>query len=416
MPGDRPSTAREFRSGRAHRPYTHAVSSTRGRALRVTAYLATAALAYAGGVVTGVVGSQQPEDQHPAGVLEEAADSIAERAARPVDRDELERAAVEGMLEELDDEWSSYYPASEFASFQDALEGRYTGVGLWLRPGEGGGITVGSVQPGSPAETAGIRAGDRLVRVDQTPVAGASVSAVAGMLRGEGGSQVEVEVARPEGTRHSHSLTRVSFSSTADVSAERLAGAVTRIDVAGFSRGVGTAVGEVLEGDQASYAGGVVLDLRGNPGGLLDEAVAVASLFLDGGAVVRYETREGGSRTLDAAPGGDVRTPLVVLVDSDTASAAEVLAAALAERNRAVVVGTRTFGKGSVQEPSELSDGSALELTVGSYVTPGGSLIDGVGIEPDVELPAGTPPDYVERRAVEVLAGLMASADTGGRG
>jgi carboxyl-terminal processing protease len=385
------------------------------RALRVTAYVTTVALAYAGGVLTGVVGSSPTGEGQGAGVLDEAADRIASQAARPVDRDELERAAVEGMLKALGDEWSAYYPPTEYASFQDALEGHYTGVGLWLRPAGNGGIVVGSVQDGSPASVAGVQAGDLLLGVDGVALQDASAAAAAGMLRGAPDTEVVLELQREDGKPRSYTVRRVAFS-TRDVATERLHGDVTRIGLAGFSRGVGSALHDIVTADPSAHAGGIVLDLRGNPGGLLDEAVAVASVFLDGGPVVRYETREHGTRALDAPPGGDARTPLVVLVDADTASSAEVVAAALQDRNRAVVVGSRTYGKGSVQEPTALSDGSALELTVGSYVTASGKAIEGVGVAPDVELPAGTPPEFAERRAIEVLSGLMAAVGASGRG
>jgi carboxyl-terminal processing protease len=131
---------------------------------------------------------------------------------------------------------------------------------------------------------------------------------------------------------------------------------------------------------------------------------------------VTYDRRGEAPRTLSALGEGDVSTPVVVLVDSGTASAAEVVAAALQDRNRAVIVGSRTFGKGSVQEPTRLSDGSAIELTVGRYRTPGGRVIDGTGVEPDVEAPPGSPPAVAERRAAEVLSGLLAALTSTGRG
>jgi len=159
-----------------------------------------------------------------------------------------------------------------------------------------------------------------------------------------------------------------------------------------------------------------VLDLRGNPGGLLTEAVEVASAFLDGGAVVSYEKRGEPVRHLDAVGDGDTSVPLVVIVDSGTASAAEVVAGALQDRNRAVIVGTTTYGKGSVQEPHQLSDGSAIELTVGRYLTPSGRSLDGVGIEPDVEVSSRLGAATAEQRALEVLRGLVAASDLSGRG
>lgn len=388
------------------------------RALRVTAFVAVAAVAYVGGVVTGVVGSDDPQPVKRTGVIDEAADRIVSKAARPVDREALERAAVEGMLRALGDRWSTYYGTSEFTSFQAALEGHYSGVGLWLRgstAGSGAGVEVGSVQPGSPAERAGVLAGDVLLSVAGKDVTTADVPTVAGLLRGAESSTVRVAVRRGAATR-TVSLTRTTFS-TADVAVERLAGNIARIAVTGFTRGVGRDVARAMEDAPSGRpAGGVVLDLRDNPGGLLDEAVAVASVFLDGGPVVSYERRGRSPQTLEAFAGGDVATPLVVLVNPSTASAAEVVTGALQDRNRAVVVGTRTYGKGSVQEPSTLSDGSALELTVGRYLTPAGRSLDGIGVEPDVVVPPGEAPEVAEQRAIDVLTGLVAALGGTGHG
>lgn len=392
--------------------------STR-RALRVAALVAAVAAAYVGGVVTGVVGSDPaPPGSSPGsqGVIDEAADRIVSKAARPVDRRALERAAVEGMLRALGDRWSSYYGRSEFTSFQDALEGHYSGVGLWLRGTTAGatGVEVGSVSPGSPAERAGVLTGDVLVSVGGADVADADVPTVTALLRGADQSTVRVGVRRGSATT-TVTLTRTTFT-TPDVAVERLKGNIMRVSVTAFTRGVGRDVARALEAEPGSEAGGVVLDLRDNPGGLLDEAVAVASVFLDGGPVVSYERRGRKAETLEAYAGGDVATPLVVLVNPSTASAAEVVAAALQDRNRAVVVGTRTYGKGSVQEPSPLSDGSALELTVGRYLTPAGRSLDGVGVEPDVVVPPGEAPETAERRAIDVLTGLVAALGGSGRG
>ncbi len=376
------------------------------RAQRVAAWVLAGAGLFVAGVVTGVVGSQSNP-----GVIDEAADRIQATAARPVDRDQLERAAVEGMLNALGDRWSAYYTPSDFDSFAQALEGRYSGIGLWVREVHGEGVAVSSVQPASPAEAAGVLPDDVITAVDGQPTTGRSVGEVVDLLRGPDGSLVEVTVVRA-GTPVTLSLTRTELSMD-DVVVERLAGGVTRIEVRAFTRGVGREVRQALADNEEDYAGGVVLDLRSNPGGLLDEAVEVASLFLDGGPVVSYEQRDAPDKVIEAIPGGDTTTPVVVLVDGGTASAAEVVAAALQDRNRAVVVGSRTYGKGSVQVPTQLSDGSAIELTVGRYFTPAGRSIDGRGIEPDVLVdPAGSPA-VAEQRALEVLLGLMAALPQG---
>jgi carboxyl-terminal processing protease len=387
-------------------------ATTLHRVLRVATVLALMAIAYVGGVVTGAVGSGQPAPR--SGVIDEAADRIASNAVRPVDRKALERAAVEGMLKVLGDRWSTYYGASEYASFQDALDGHYAGVGLWLADARAGSVSVGSVLAGSPAARAGLRSGDIIESVGSQRVRGVGVTRVAALLRGRADTRVRV-VVRRGGVVQDLRLTRATVASD-DVVVEHLRGDIARVQVRAFTRGVGREVREALEAAGRGGSGGIVLDLRDDPGGLLTEAVEVASVFLDGGPVVSYERRGKSAQTLDAVPGGDLTTPVVVLVNSTTASAAEVVTAALQDRNRAVVVGSRTYGKGSVQEPSRLSDGSALELTVGRYLTPAGRSLDGVGIDPDVLVPPQAAPEVAERRAIEVLTGLQAALGGTGRG
>jgi carboxyl-terminal processing protease len=381
------------------------------RVLRVTTVLALMAVAYIGGAVTGVVGKDKPAPR--TGVIDEAADRIASKAARPVDRKALERAAVEGMLKVLGDRWSTYYGASQYTSFQDALDGHYSGVGLWLADAPAGDIRIGSVPARSPAAHAGLRTGDVIESVASQPVRDAGVTRVAELLRGRPNTSVRVVVRRGTSTQDLR-LTRATVASD-DVVVEHLRGDISRIQVRAFTSGVGREVRDVFAAGHPG-SGGVVLDLRDDPGGLLTEAVEVASVFLDGGPVVSYERRGRGPETLDAADGGDLTTPVVVLVNSTTASAAEVVTAALQDLNRAVVVGSRTYGKGSVQEPSRLSDGSALELTVGCYLTLAGRSLDGVGVEPDVLVSPQLAPEVAERRAIEVLTGLVAALGGTGKG
>lgn len=378
------------------------MSSVTRRIVVTSVALLAVGASYGAGIVTGVLGSSSSTS----GVIDAAADRIEESAAQPVDRADLERAAVEGMLKSLGDRWSSYYDPSEYASFEDALEGRYSGVGLWVRAGRTG-VVVSSVQAESPAAKAGLVPGDVIASVDGWPTSGGSVGEVVQRLRGPSGSDVLLGVVREQVTLDVV-VTRAVLN-TSNVTVEQLADGVTRIDIRTFTRGVGRSVREAMDADPATYAGGVILDLRGNPGGLLDEAVEVASAFLDGGPVVSYEQRDAPDRVLDALGEGNTTVPVVVLVDGGTASAAEVVTAALQDRNRAVVVGTRTYGKGSVQEPIELPDGSAIEFTIGRYLTPAGRVIDGRGVEPDVLVDPVSAPELAEQRALEVLRGLTAA-------
>jgi carboxyl-terminal processing protease len=169
---------------------------------------------------------------------------------------------------------------------------------------------------------------------------------------------------------------------------------------------------------RAEHVSGVVIDLRDNPGGLLDEAVEAASALLPAGSpVVSYAGKDGKATVLRASGAEpDTVTPVAVLVDGATASAAEILAGALQDDQRAVIVGSRTFGKGTVQQPMPLADGSAIELTIANYRTPSGRSLDGVGLSPDIDVPAAAGDQAVQSRAIEVLSGLLADAGTGGHG
>jgi carboxyl-terminal processing protease len=182
-----------------------------------------------------------------------------------------------------------------------------------------------------------------------------------------------------------------------------------------FTRGVSQWVRAHARAAAREHLRGIVLDLRDDPGGLLDEAVRTASVFLDGGTVVTYVQQGSAPDPLGTRGGrGNTSIPLVVLVNGGTASAAEIVAGALQDRGRAILVGSQTFGKGSVQAPNTLSDGSDIEMTVGHYLTPDGRSLDGVGITPDVLLGPQVPQSVLYQRAVEVLSGLTADAGSAG--
>ncbi|MGW1602666.1 S41 family peptidase [Streptomyces eurythermus] len=311
--------------------------------------------------------------------------------------------AAERAVSRSGDRWAAVYSEGEYEEFQDALDGRYTGVGLWARQEPDGRIEVTRVRPGSPAADAGIRAGDRLRSVDGHRADGRPVTEVIALLRGNGAADAPagttVTLGLERGTRAWTRTLRRARLSTDPVTVRRLPGAVTSVKVSAFTKGSADAVRAALR--TAPADGRTILDLRGNSGGLVTEAVATASAFLDGGLVATYDV-DGAQRALHADPGGDTARPLVVLVDGGTMSAAELLTGALQDRGRAVVIGTRTFGKGSVQMPVKLPDGSVAELTVGHYRTPSGHTVDGRGITPDLE--AG--PEQALPRARTVLTGL----------
>ncbi|MFD5814504.1 S41 family peptidase [Streptomyces sp. NPDC127038] len=328
-------------------------------------------------------------------------DEVARAAARAMADGKSPMEAAERAVSRSGDRWGAVYSQGEYEEFEEALDGQYTGVGLWARRESDGRIEVTRVSDGSPAAAAGIRKGDLLRTVDGSKVDGRPVTEVVSLLRGDAqdataGTKVSLGLER--GTRSWSRTLRRARLSTDSVTVGRLPGGVTLIKVDAFTKGVGDAVRSAV--GRAPDRAGIVLDLRGNSGGLVAEAVATASVFLDGGLVATYDVN-GAQRALHADPGGDTTRPLVALVDGGTMSAAELLTGALQDRGRAVVVGSRTFGKGSVQMPSRLPDGSVAELTVGHYRTPSGRSVDGRGITPDLEADK----ESLER-AETVLSGL----------
>ena len=318
------------------------------------------------------------------------------------------------MLGALHDKWANYLTPAQYAGFEQTLDGRFSGVGLWLRQGAGD-LAVSQVQTQSPASEAGVRAGAVLVSVGGKSTSTMSVAAAAAALRGAAGTRVAV-VLRADGATRTLSLVRRALPSD-DVTVDKLTARVGRITIGAFTRGVGLQVRDGLAELRSEHVSGVVLDLRDNPGGLLDEAVEAASALLPAGTpVVSYQSKNGAPVVLRASGNPDTVTPIAVLVDGATASAAEILAGALQDDQRAVLVGSRTFGKGTVQQPMPLADGSAIELTIASYRLPSGRTLDGVGLAPDIEVPVSAGDQAAESRAIEVLTGLLADAGTGGHG
>ncbi|MGW0468421.1 S41 family peptidase [Streptomyces sp. NPDC003027] len=364
---------------------------------------AVLALVFAGvlaaAAVTDSLPRQEPADTEPA----------SRRAL--VDRGALNRAAAEAMADgksgkqaaeefvsRSGDRWGAVYGPAEYDEFEQALDGSYTGVGLSARRAGEGRVEISRVRAGGPAARAGLRPGDRLVTLDGRSVGSLSVSEVVSLLRGDGvpGSAVVLGVERGR-TAWTATLRRARLA-TEDVTVRRLGDGTVLIKVAAFTKGTGERVRDAVR--RARPGAGILLDLRGNAGGLVAEAAVAASAFLDGGLVATYDV-DGEQRAVYAERGGDTERPVVALIDGGTMSAAELLTGALKDRGRAVTVGSRTFGKGAVQMPSTLPDGSVAELTVGHYRTPAGHGVDGRGIIPDLAVSEGA-----EERARTVLSGL----------
>jgi carboxyl-terminal processing protease len=280
------------------------------------------------------------------------------------------------------------------------------------------GLLIAHVFDSSPAARAGLKAGDLILRVNGRKLEGLSADTATTLIKGLPGTDVELEIEAPAARGAPHGLrkvriTRATISEPVVASLTRTVGH-TKLGVvalATFSPGAHGEVRESIERELHQGARGIVLDLRANGGGLVQEAQLIASIFISKGTIVSTRGRSQPSTTLDAT-GGAIRSliPVVVLVDHSTASAAEIVAAALQDHRRATVVGTHTFGKGVFQEQEPLSNGGALEITVGEYFTPagrnlgGGGVKQGAGIIPEVPVPTGVDTRHGLAVALSTLA------------
>jgi carboxyl-terminal processing protease len=344
-------------------------------------------------------------------ILDEALNKILNNTATETDKDSLQRAAIEGMLRSLGDKWSQYLPESESTSFENAVEGQYSGIGVWLRSDESGLVGIAGVAPTSPAEFANLQEGDLIQSVDGETTQDKSLDTVAKLLSGKPNTTAILSVNRSEEIL-TFSVKRTELRSN-PVQLKKLKNEIVLISISEFTRGTARSMRSALAASGAERSG-VILDLRGNPGGLLVEATDVAGAFLNGGTVVEFFKPGKSPEIFNAIGDGDSKTPLVVLIDRGTASAAEIVAAALQDRNRAVIVGERTFGKAAVQDLTELSNGAAIELTIGYYLTPNGKRLEGQGLDPDILVSSNESKSVAETRALQVLLGLVASSGVRG--
>src|SRR3954465_14820883 len=281
------------------------------RALKVVAAVAVVAASFVAGAASMWLAPAREQAASKPTVVDEAEARIAAEAAHPVSQEQLERAAVQGMLAALDDQWSAYYAPADYRRFEQVLAGSYTGVGVWIRRATDGSLRVLSIEPASPAAKAGLRAGDVIVAVAGQPSRGRSVADVVSALRGNAGSRVTVIVGR--GSRQFTVQLRRAAVATDDVSASMVTASVERLRISAFTRGVGRWVRARVSQAESRHLRGLVLDLRGDPGGLLDEAVETSSAFLANGPVVTYEQRGHPKQVLKPLGGGNAGPPPGVL-------------------------------------------------------------------------------------------------------
>jgi len=302
-----------------------------------------------------------------------------------LDASKLSQAAIEGMVEALDDPYTSYLDAETYQMSSASLEGKYEGIGAYVGVRDGQLIIIAPIV-GSPAAGAGIRAGDIILEIDGSSASEMSLQEAVLHIRGPKGTSVVLLILH-EGATEPEEIEIVRAEVEVSSVYFEMRGDIAYINIIHFTERTNAELSPVLESITQEGATGIILDLRSNPGGLLEVVVDVAGRFLEEGIVLYVVDNQGKQTSLLVEPDGvTTELPLVVLVDEHSASGSEVLAGALQDHARATIVGVSTFGKGSVNTLHRLKDGSGLYITTARWLTPEGRLIEGEGISPDYEL------------------------------
>ena len=312
-------------------------------------------------------------------------DTIQNHYYKPVSKAKLEEESLRGMVASLKDPYSRYFSPNEAKSFNDDLSGKFEGVGMSVHPTKDG-LVLTDTFPGSPARRAGMRAGDVITAVNGHLIAGQGINNSTDQIKGPPGTSVNLTVKRGGKTIHFHvKRARIEIPEVKGRIVTRGGKKFAVVSLASFSNGVHGKLRQEIDKLVKQGAKGILLDLRGNPGGLLREAVFVSSIFVKDGTIVTTMGRAEPKHVYKAQGGAiNPKLPVVVLVDRGTASSSEITTGALRDRGRATVVGTQTFGKGVFQEIEPLENGGALDLTVGRYYLPDGEPLPKNGIKAQV--------------------------------
>ena len=321
----------------------------------------------------------------------------------PVDKDKLVRGAIDGMLASLDPH-SAYLDGGDLQRLETMIDGKYSGLGLSVIE-EDGAVKVISPFRGSPAEQMGIKAGDFITHLDGDLIVGGSLDEAVQRMRGVAGSSIKLTIFRPGRDEPFDVTVTRGVIELEPVTYELKDGNIGFISVNEFSKDVGADVFNAwreLQKEAAGRVNGLVLDLRSNPGGSLDEAVALSDLFLSDGRIVSQRGRARGENYLydaETVYRGEIArdVPIVVLIDAGSASASEIVAGALQDHRRALIMGQTSFGKGSVQSLLPIGNDAALKLTTARYYTPSGKSVQEGGIKPDISVPQISDPDWEKR-------------------
>lgn len=341
--------------------------------------------------------------------LFEVKDVLHQQYYQDIGDEALLEGAIKGMVDAVGDPYTVFFNQEEYQEFQDDGQGNYVGIGVMVGIKEDK-IVVITPFEGSPAYEAGIRAGDFILKVEGVEYKGSEMDKAVSVIKGEEGKPVTLTISQ-NGIEKEVTIVRASIT-LVNVQSEMVAGNIGHVTMLQFTNNTAKQVREAMEELKAQGAEGYILDLRGNPGGYLDEAVDTASLFVEKGKTVLYTLDKAQQKREYLSKGGDfIGAPLVVLLDEGSASASEVVAGALKDYKAATIVGQKSFGKGIVQMVFNVGNKEGVKVTVSSYYSPNGINIHGEGILPDVEvqLPEGVEApltidnDTQLQKAVEIL-------------
>ena len=333
--------------------------------------------------------------------LEEIISELNRDAVRPPNEEALVDGAVKGLLKELDDPYARYYNEAAFDELNSMLDGGFSGIGVVIEE-KPDGIVIVSVLPDTPAAEAGVEEGERIVSVDGKPIAEKPIDSVVEMIKGDEGTDVTIGFAGGSKGRRELTLTRKRIE-LPNVESRMLGDGAGYVQMRQFTSGVGDKVRTEVTKLVDKGAEGIVLDLRGNPGGLLNEAISVSSVFIEEGEVVTVRERGSDERVYNAKGDALEDLPLVVLVNKGSASASEIVAGAVQDAKRGTLVGQGTFGKGTVQTIHRLDAGGGVKYTTAEYFTPSGDSIEDVGVKPDRTVEGAEQQLSAARDALEAL-------------
>ena len=314
--------------------------------------------------------------------------------------------ALKGLVEELDDPYSEFFDPTDLKNFESSLEGEFSGVGIEISIKDKV-LTVIAPLAGTPAEKAGVKAGDKILKIDGESTEGITLSEAAMKIRGEIGTTVTLTVEHKDGTQEDIPIVRGKITVVSVTSKLIDDDKIGYIQLSRFDSNATLELDKALAGFDLDKLDGIILDMRNNPGGLLSAAISVSSRFVDKGVIVSTKSRISGDQNYYSTGNKIPDLPLAVLINGGTASAAEITAGAIRDHNMGILIGEQSFGKGVIQQLFNYGDGSALKLTIGEYKTPNGFAVQGVGLTPDIKVGEDEDPLNIATTWIEEHAGTL---------